>query len=203
MNVEIKISEELIPFKEAIERLENRVKNIKSGNANDFLWILEHPKTYTAGLRSNNKEILDKSIKITNTNRGGKITLHNPGQKIVYFAIDLNKRKRDIRNLVRNIENSIIEFLHRYNIESKADNQNIGVWVKGKKIAAIGFRVTKWIAYHGCSINIQNNLKDYKKIIPFGLDNSKITSMKNEGIIKFEEINSDLVEIFRNNLTKL
>ncbi len=203
MNVEIKISEELIPFKEAIERLENRVKNIKSGNANDLIWILEHPKTYTAGLRSNNKEILDKSIKITNTNRGGKITLHNPGQKIVYLAIDLNKRKKDIRNLVRNIENSIIEFLHRYNIESKADKQNIGIWVKEKKIAAIGFRVTKWIAYHGCSINIQNNLNDYKKIIPCGLDNSKITSMKNEGIIKFEEINSDLVEIFRNNLTKL
>ena len=203
MNVEIKISEELIPFKEAIERLENRVKNIKSGNANDLIWILEHPKTYTAGLRSNNKEILDKSIKITNTNRGGKITLHNPGQKIVYLAIDLNKRKKDIRNLVRNIENSIIEFLHRYNIESKADKQNIGIWVKEKKIAAIGFRVTKWIAYHGCSINIQNNLNDYKKIIPCGLNNKKVTSILEEKNVKLKNFESDLANIFIKNIENI
>jgi len=114
------------------------------------------------------------------TNRGGKITLHNPGQQIVYFVINLNERKKDIRNLVRQIENTIIKFLKIYKIESYADKKNIGVWVKRKKIAAIGIRVSRWVAYHGFSINIKNNLNDYKKIMPCGLDNRKVTSLKNE-----------------------
>ena len=123
---------------------------------------------------------MDKTISITKTNRGGKITLHNPGQQIVYFVLNLNKRKKDIRNLVRQIENTIINFLKNYKIESYADKKNIGIWVKRKKIAAIGIRVSRWVAYHGFSINIKNNLNDYKKIIPCGLDNTKVTSLKNE-----------------------
>ena len=114
------------------------------------------------------------------TNRGGKITLHNPGQQIVYFVLDLNRRKKDIRNLVRQIENAIIKFLKIYNIESYADKKDIGIWVKKKKIAAIGIKVSRWVAYHGFSINIKNNLEDYKKIIPCGLNNTKITSLKNK-----------------------
>ena len=182
MNIEIKISKRQIPYIKAIKILEKRVKNIKNGKAKDLLWILEHPTTYTAGIRSAKNEILDKKIKIIKTNRGGKITLHNPGQKIVYFVIDLNKKKKDIRKFITVLENSIIKFLNIYNIKSKADKDKIGIWVNDKKIAAIGVRVSKWIAYHGCSINICNDLNQYKKIIPCGLDNSNITSVKKEGV---------------------
>lgn len=203
MNMEIKISNQRIPYKTAMKFLNRRVELIKIGKARDLLWILEHPTIYTAGIRSQNKEILDKKIKIIKTNRGGKITLHNPGQKIVYFAIDLNKKKKDIRNLVSILEKSIIQFLKKYKIKSNADRKNIGIWVNKKKIAAIGIKISKWVAYHGCSINIKNNLSDYKKIAPCGLDNKKITSLKNEGVNSFLKVNENLKKIFIKNISKI
>ncbi len=201
--MEIKISNQRIPYKTAMKFLNRRVELIKIGKARDLLWILEHPTIYTAGIRSQNKEILDKKIKIIKTNRGGKITLHNPGQKIVYFAIDLNKKKKDIRNLVSILEKSIIQFLKKYKIKSNADRKNIGIWVNKKKIAAIGIKISKWVAYHGCSINIKNNLSDYKKIAPCGLDNKKITSLKNEGVNSFLKVNENLKKIFIKNISKI
>ena len=158
MNIEIKISKHKIPYKTAIKILQKRVEDIKAGKGCDLLWILEHPLTYTAGIRSNKSDVLDKKLEIIKTERGGKITLHNPGQKIIYFVLDLNKRKKDIRKLINTIEKCIIEFLKIYNINEKKDKNNIGIWVCDMKIAAIGLRVSKWVAYHGCSININNNL---------------------------------------------
>ena len=201
MNMEIKISNQLIPYKIAMNNLNRRVEMIKKGQARDLLWILEHPTVYTAGIRSLKSEILDKKLKIVKTNRGGKITLHNPGQKIIYFAVNLNKKKKDIRNLVTIIEDSIIDFLKLYKIKGKSDKKNIGIWVKNKKIAAIGIKVSKWIAYHGCSININNDLNEYKKIVPCGLSNDNITSMKNEGVSNFKELNYNLEKIFSNNIS--
>ena len=179
MDIEFKISKNPVNYKKALQLLEKRVDEVKKGGR-ELVWFLEHPTTYTAGVRYKKEEILDKSINVIKTNRGGKITLHNPGQKIVYFVIDLNRRKKNIRNLVREIEKIIIKFLKIYRIKSYADKKNIGIWVNRKKIAAIGIRVSRWVAYHGFSINIKNNLNDYKKIIPCGLDNRKITSLKNE-----------------------
>jgi lipoyl(octanoyl) transferase len=200
MTLEVKVSRKLIPYEVAYKELKKRVDLIKKHKSKDLLWILEHPLTYTGGVRSNEKEVLDKRIKLIKTNRGGKITLHNPGQKIIYLALDLNKKKKDITKLVRNIENSIIEFLKIYKIKSYADKKNIGIWVKGKKIAAIGIRVTQWIAYHGCSININNSLEPYKKIIPCGLDNKKVTSVENEIKINVENVEKNLKKIFIKNL---
>ena len=205
--MEIKISKQKIPYKTAINFLKKRVENIKAGTSRDLLWILEHPTTYTAGIRSNKNEILDKKIKVISTNRGGKITLHNPGQKIVYFAIDLNKKKKDIRKLIDVIEKSIIEFLKIYKIKGRNDKKNIGIWVGNRKIGAIGVRVSKWVAYHGCSINVKNDLSKYQKIIPCGLDNRKITSIYNEkkNTIKntIKNINKNLITIFKKNLNKI
>jgi len=203
MTLEFKVSKKLVPYKSAYIQLKNRVNSIKKHKSKDLLWILEHPLTYTGGIRSQENEILDKKIKIIKTNRGGKITLHNPGQKIIYLVLDLNKRKKDIRNLVKNIENSIIEFLKIYKINGYADKENVGIWVNGKKIAAIGIRVSQWIAYHGCSININNNLNRYKKIIPCGQNNNKITSMKNESKKKLNNINKNLKNIFLKNLKNI
>ena len=202
MTINVKISRKKIPYKVAINTLEKRVNDVKNGKKGELIWILEHPLTYTGGVRFNKRDILDKNIDVILTNRGGKITVHNPGQIIIYFVINLNKRKRDIRKFVRTIESSIIQFLRKYDVNSKKDKKNIGIWVKDKKIAAIGIRIKKWIAYHGCSININNNLNDYKKINPCGLDNNKVTSLKNEK--KNYNIDLDIIKkILLNNISKI
>ena len=203
MNVEIKISSRKIPYKLSLKYLEKRVNDVKLGKKKDLIWLLEHPLIFTGGIRSNDIDILDKSIKVIKTKRGGKITLHNPGQKIIYFVVNLNKRKKDIRKFVSYIENSIIEFLRLFNIDSKSDRKNIGIWVKDKKIAAIGIRISKWVAYHGCSININNNLNDYKKINPCGLKNDRVTSIKNENKDINIDINKTLKKIFIKNINKI
>ena len=203
MSIEIKISEKRIPYKIAMRYLNKRVEEVKKGTNRELLWILEHPTTYTAGVSFNKKEIIDKKIKIIKSNRGGKITLHNPGQKIIYFVIDLNNRKKDIRKLINSIEESIIQFLKSYKIQSKKDKKNIGIWVKDKKIAAIGIRVSRWVAYHGCSINISNNLNQYLKIIPCGLNNKKVTSILNERNIKPLNFEDKLAKFFIKNIGKI
>ena len=201
MDIEFKISKKPINFNKALLLLEKRVNLVKKGGP-ELVWFLEHPTTYTAGIRYKKEEILDKSIDVIKTNRGGKITLHNPGQQIVYFVIDLNKRKKDIRNLVQKIENTIIKFLKIYKIKSYADKKDIGIWVKKKKIAAIGIRISRWVAYHGFSINIKNDLAEYQRILPCGLNNKMVTSLKNEkkNPIKIKE---NLKKIFLENLSKV
>ena len=203
MSIEVKISKNRIPYKKAMFILEKRVEDVKKGLKKEFIWILEHPTTFTGGIRSNKNEILDKKIKVIKTNRGGKITLHNPGQKIVYFVINLNKRKKDIRYLIQILEKSVIEFLKLYNIDANSDRKNVGIWVKNKKISAIGVRVKRWIAYHGCSINVNNDLSNYRKIIPCGLDNKMITSFKDLGIERVNNINRNIKKVFVKNLSKV
>ena len=203
MSIQIKISKKRISYKNAMLLLNKRVDEVKLGINKELIWILEHPTTFTAGISHDNKDILDKRIEIIKTNRGGKITLHNPNQKIVYFVINLNNRKKDIRKLINAIEISIIEFLKSYKINAKKDKRNIGIWVKNKKISAIGIRVKRWIAYHGCSININNDLSYYKKIIPCGLSNDNITSFNNLGIKKINNLNENIRKIFVKNLTKI
>lgn len=196
MTIEVIIEKKPVPYKKAMKYLEKRVEMLKNGGNEELIWILEHPVTYTAGVTFNKKDILEK-INLIKTNRGGKITVHSPGQKIIYFALNLNSRKKDIRNLIRKVEKSIITFLKIYNVKGFADKKNIGVWVKGKKIAAIGIRVSKWIAFHGCSINIKNDLTLYKKINPCGLNNNLITNLENESENKIEFIEKNLKKIFK------
>ncbi len=203
MSIEVKISKKRVPYQKALTALEKRVESLKKGSKKELLWILEHPITYTAGIRFQENEILDKKIKVIRTNRGGKVTLHNPGQKIIYLVVDLKKRKKDVRLFITTIEKSIIELLKIYNIKAKSDRKNIGIWVNNKKISAIGIKIKSWIAYHGCSININNNLTDYKKIIPCGLNNNKVTSLKKLGVKKTKNLNNNIRKIFLNNLSKI
>ena len=158
MNIEIKKSEKPVKYEDALRLMEKRLLEIDQNKSSDLIWILEHDDIYTAGTTYKEDEIVDKSIKILKTNRGGKITYHGPGQLVCYFVIDLKKNKKDIRRFISIIEKTIIETLKYYQINSFPDKNNIGVWYKDnsniKKIAAIGVRVSKWIAYHGFSINI-------------------------------------------------
>ena len=203
MSIEIRFSKKPIPYKKAMLFLNKRVEEVKNGDNKELIWVLEHPKTYTAGVSFKQNEIIDKKIKIIKTNRGGKITLHNPGQKIIYFVINLNNRKKDIRKFINTIEISVIEFLKFLKINAKKDKKNIGIWVKGRKIAAIGLRVSRWVAFHGFSINISNNLKEYLKIVPCGLNNKKITSVYLERKIIPKNFENKLVNIFIKNINSI
>jgi len=203
MSIEIRFSKKPIPYKKAMLFLNKRVEEVKNGDNKELIWVLEHPKTYTAGVSFKQNEIIDKKIEIIKTNRGGKITLHNPGQKIIYFVINLNNRKKDIRKFINTIEVSVIEFLKFLKINAKKDKKNIGIWVKGRKIAAIGLRVSRWVAFHGFSINISNNLKEYLKIVPCGLNNKKITSVYLERKIIPKNFENKLVNIFIKNINSI
>ena len=181
MDIEIKKSIKAVDYKMAINLLEKRVKNLEVNNGKELIWFLEHKSIFTAGTSYKEKEIIEKSIKIFKTNRGGKITWHGQGQIICYMVIDLNKRKKDIRKFISAIEKSIIYTLKEINIKSFNDRKNIGIWTNHdneiKKIAAIGIRVKRWIAYHGFSINYSNSLEEYKKIIPCGISDKGIVNI--------------------------
>ena len=202
MNIEVKISVKPVDYIKSMNILEQRVRDVSMGKKDELLWILEHNPVYTAGTSSKNVDLLDKNLKVTKTNRGGKHTFHGPGQKIVYFVLDLNKREKDIRKLVSNIEDCIIEILDVYKITSYPDKKNIGIWVNNKnnleKIAAIGIRVKKWIAYHGFAINISNDLSKYKNIVPCGVKDKGITSLKDMGICNFNKIEEIIAKKFLN-----
>ena len=204
MSIEIKKSVKPVEYNKAVDYLENRVLKVYDNKADELIWFLEHPSVYTAGSSFNKNDILDNSIKYIRTKRRGKITWHGPGQLICYFVINLNYRKRDIRRFVSLIENSIIESLREYKIISQSDRKNIGIWVNShdnlKKIAAIGIRVKKWIAYHGFAINIDNNLDKYNKIIPCGIDNKKVTNLKSIKNQSYSNLNNTLLNNLINNL---
>ena len=204
MNIEIKKSQKPVKYEDALVFMEKRLSEISKNNINDLIWILEHEEVYTAGTSYSEKEILDKSIKIIKTNRGGKITYHGPGQLICYFVINLRKEKKDIRKFISLIEKTIIETLEFFNIKTFADKENIGIWYNNnneiQKVAAIGVRVSKWIAYHGFSININNDLKKYEAIIPCGIKDKGVTNLKKIKDQDYSEINQKLIENFISNL---
>ena len=204
MNFEIKKSKKPIKYEEAINLMEKRLSDLHENRASELIWVLEHDHLYTAGTSFNENEIIDKTIKIIKTNRGGKITYHGPGQLICYFVIDLKKRKKDIRKFISLIEKTIIKTLKLYNIDAFPDKENIGIWYKDnysvKKIAAIGVRVSKWIAYHGFSINISNDLKKYDSIIPCGIKDRGITNLKEINDQDYKDFGKKLIENFVFNL---
>ena len=192
MNIEIKKSVKPVNYKTAINILEKRVHNLALKNGRELIWFLEHKSIFTAGTSYKENEIIEKSIKIFKTNRGGKITWHGPGQIICYLVIDLNKRKKDIRKFISAIEKSIINTLEELNMKSFNDRKNVGIWInhnnKIKKIAAIGIRVKKWIAFHGFSINYSNSLEEYKKIVPCGIHDKGIININNIKKVSKESI---------------
>ena len=203
MNIEIKKSVKPVNYFDAIDFMEQRLQKIFDNNEQELIWTLEHKEIYTAGTSYNKNEIIDKSIKITETNRGGKITYHGPGQLICYFVIDL-RNKKDIRKFITCIEKTIIETLSNFGLETFSDKDNIGIWHKKNgvisKVAAIGIKVKKWIAYHGFAININNNLDAYKKIIPCGIKDKGVTNLEKIDNKDYSKLESLLLKNFISNL---
>ena len=203
MNIEIKKSIKPVNYFDAINLMEGRLQQILDKKEKQLIWTLKHNKIYTAGTSFDKNEIIDKSIKIIETNRGGKITCHAPGQLVCYFVLDL-RNKKDIRKFITVIEKTIIKTLKSFKIITFADKNNIGIWHKKnneiKKVAAIGIRVRKWIAYHGFSININNNLKQYEKIIPCGISDKGVTNLKTILDQDYSKLEKKVIENFILNL---
>ena len=207
MNIEIKKSKNPVKYRDAIEFMERRLRDIDQEKSNDLIWTLQHEDIYTGGTSFDENEIIDKTIKVLKTNRGGKITYHGPGQLVFYFVIDLKKRKKDIRKFISIIEATIINTLKSYQIQTFSDKKNIGIWYNDnsqiKKIAAIGIRISKWIAYHGFSINIDNNIKKYESIIPCGIKDRGITNLMEIKRQNYENLEDRLIDNFISNLKNL
>ena len=204
MTIEIKKSKKPVKYERAVKLMEKRLLDIHEKKFKELIWTLEHNDIYTAGTNYKESEILDKSIKILKTKRGGKITYHGKGQLICYFVIDLKKRKKDIRKFISLIEKTIIDTLKFYKIETFADRNNIGIWYNDnsqiKKVAAIGVRVSKWIAYHGFSININSNLKKYDSIVPCGIKDKGVTNLKKINNQNYTKLKDKLIKNFIFNL---
>ena len=203
MDIEIKKSIKPVKYKFAIHKMETRLEELNNKKNSELIWILEHDEIFTGGTSYKESEILDNSIELIKTNRGGKITCHAPGQLVCYFVLDLRKKK-DIRKFISCIEKTIIETLKEYKIETFSDKDNIGIWHKKNnsinKVAAIGVRVKKWIAYHGFAININNNLEQYKKIIPCGITDKGVTNLININNNDYSDLDKLLIEKFISNL---
>ena len=209
--IEIKISNNEINYEKAIMFMESRVESISKNKSKELLWFLNHDHIFTQGTSASIDEILNpNAVKVIQTNRGGKTTYHGPGQRIVYFMLNLNNKKKDIRKFISVIENSVIDFLKNYNVEARAFKDRVGIWViknnkmtfdKEKKISAIGLRVKKWITYHGMSFNINPDLKYYNSIHSCGLKEYTNTSLNELGIkIDQKEFDEGFKKIFLNKL---
>lgn len=207
MSIEIKITKKPVEYRKAIDLLESRVSKIQENKVDELIWILSHKNIFTAGTNFNSDEILDKSIEIVKTNRGGKITYHGKGQIVVYFVINLNKRKKDIRLFIKIIEDAIINSLKYYKIKAYRDKKNIGIWVshqnKLKKVGAVGIKIKKWIAYHGFSLNINTNLKNFSKIIPCGIKNKDVINLNNLKKLNYSNLHKILIKEFIISLKRL
>jgi len=190
--IEIDHSSSIIDYNESVNIMEKRIVDIYFNRKEELIWFLNHNNIYTMGTSAKKNEIhKGVSIPVISTNRGGKTTYHGPGQRIIYFLINLNKRKKDIRKFISLIEKSTIELLAEFDVEAQTFPKRIGIWViknkgvkleKEEKIGAIGLRIKKWITYHGLSFNLKPNLQFYKDIDPCGLTGYSTTSMEKLGI---------------------
>ena len=192
--IEWKISQEPVPYNIALEFMENRVKEIQDGVSSEMVWLLQHPPIYTMGTSAVESDIVDPhDIEIIKTGRGGKITYHGPGQRVIYLMLDLKRQGRDVREFVRKVEGWVIDSLAILGVKGNIRDGRVGVWVdipqsdnsiREEKIAAIGLRIRRWVSFHGAAINVAPNLEHFGGIIPCGIspDEFGVTSLKKLGI---------------------
>lgn len=187
MNIEWKTSNNPVSYQDSVNFMENRIAKIYNQELPEMIWLLEHPSIYTAGSSASHEDLVDNNrIPVLQTGRGGKHTYHGPGQRIIYLMLDLRKRGNDLHKYIDNIENWLIATFAEIGIKGEKRKDRIGIWTINKnneevKIAAIGIRVRKWISYHGVAINVAPNLNFYKGIIPCGIKEYGVTSLKELG----------------------
>ncbi len=171
-NIEWRVSDELVPFEEALDFMQKKVDEIIAGKAPEMIWLLEHPPVYTAGISAQDSDLLAKNdVPVFKTNRGGKYTYHCPGMKIIYVMLDLKKffapEKPDVALFVKFLENWVIEILAEFGIKGEIKKDRVGVWVETKtgekKVAALGIKIKKWVSYHGIATYLTHHFQ-IKKI---------------------------------------
>lgn len=205
--VEWRIADGLMPYLEAVAFMEARVAAISSGEAQELVWLVEHPPLYTAGTSAKMTDLVDSRFPVHETGRGGELTYHGPGQRVAYVMLDLNRRKRDVRAFVTALESWLIAALADFNVRGETRAGRVGVWVKRPergvdfedKIAAIGIRVRRWVTFHGISLNVEPELKDFSGIVPCGIADPRygVTSLVDLGIpVTMPEVDSVLRRTF-------
>ncbi|MFC7378864.1 lipoyl(octanoyl) transferase LipB [Brevundimonas sp. GCM10030266] len=189
--VEWAVSSGYVDYPEAVAAMEARAAAIAAGEANELIWLLEHPPLYTAGVSSKDEDLLDAGrFPVHRSGRGGQFTYHGPGQRVAYVMLDLNARGKDVRALVRGLEQWIIGALNEFNVPADVREGRVGVWVERKgpgwsredKIAAIGVKVRKWVSFHGISLNVEPDLTHFGGIVPCGIQEHGVTSLVDLGV---------------------
>ena len=189
--VEWAVSSGYVDYGAAVEAMEARAAAIAAGEAAELVWLLEHPPLYTAGVSSNDADLLDAGrFPVHRTGRGGQFTYHGPGQRVAYVLLDLNHRGRDVRAFVRGLEAWIVAALGAFGVEGGVREGRVGVWVERKgpgwsredKIAAIGVKVRKWVSFHGISLNVEPDLGHFAGIVPCGISEHGVTSLVDLGV---------------------
>ena len=195
------ISSDPVPYPEALDAMRARAAAIAAGEAEEAIWLLEHPPLYTAGTSAVAADLLSDRFPVYDAGRGGQYTYHGPGQRVAYVMLDLTRRGRDIRCLVQGLEGWVIDTLAAHNITGERRDGRIGVWVKRPdkgplredKIAAIGVRVSKWVTFHGISLNVAPDLGHYDGIVPCGITDQGVTSFEDLGqLVSLPEADSSL-----------
>lgn len=185
-DIELRISTSPVPYREALEEMTARNAAIAAGEERELIWLLEHPPVYTAGTSAAVAELLDPRFEVVEAGRGGRYTYHGPGQRIGYVLLDLKKRARDARGFVHGLEGWVIETLRDFGVDSFRSEGRIGIWtadVDGReaKIGAIGVRIRKWVTMHGFSVNVAPDLSHFTGIVPCGIEEFGVTSLKRLG----------------------
>ena len=190
--VEWRISDQAIPYPEAVAKMEARVADIAAGSANELVWLLEHPSLYTSGTSGKIADLLDARFPVFQSGRGGQLTYHGPGQRVAYVMLDLKRRRPDVRAYVASLEEWIIRTLAAFNVRGERREDRVGVWVarpdKGKgfedKIAAIGVRLRRWVSFHGIAINVEPELSHFQGIVACGVTDPRygVTSLADLGL---------------------
>lgn len=220
--VEWAVSTGLVPYEDAVAAMEARAAAIAAGEAPELVWLLEHPPLYTAGVSSNNDDLLDAArFPVHRSGRGGQFTYHGPGQRVAYVMLDLNVRGRDVRTFVRGLEQWIIGALGEFGVRADVREGRVGVWVERKgpgwsrpplvgfadtppagggredKIAAIGVKVRKWVSFHGISLNVEPDLDHFSGIVPCGIADHGVTSLVDLGVpTTMDEADAALKTVF-------
>ncbi len=184
--IDWKISTTPVPYLDAVSFMEQRVSQIHKGTSPELIWLLEHPPIYTLGTSADPKDVLRTDVPTFETGRGGQVTFHGPGQRVIYVLLDLSRRGRDLRAYIATLEDWIISVLKILNIKAERRSGRVGLWVTNPdasedKIAAIGVRIRRWVTYHGMALNVFPDLSYFEGIVPCGLKNFGVTSLEKLG----------------------
>jgi lipoyl(octanoyl) transferase len=201
--IEWRISDQLIDYPAALAEMEERVRAIRAGEAAELVWLLEHPPLYTAGTSADPSDLVDPDrFPVYDAGRGGQYTYHGPGQRVVYFLLDLKKRGKDVRKFVWGLEEVMVQAVAKFGVTAERRDGRVGVWVergggREDKVGAIGVRIKQWVTYHGIALNVEPDLSHFTGIVPCGITEHGVTSLTDLGLpVTMDDVDVVIKETF-------